>query len=98
MHEQLPDDQITQSSQARSSWVYFSTSFFKPKRGNCPVILASSPSPSRWYTVPSPYLGWRTFWPGRKPRLPVGSATGALGTVNFLPREAKNSAMFSIEL
>src|SRR5579863_447426 len=33
---------------AASSWAYFSTSFFKPKRGNCTVILASSPSPSRW--------------------------------------------------
>jgi hypothetical protein len=32
---------------ARSNWAYFSTSFFKPKRGNCTVILASSPSPSR---------------------------------------------------
>src|ERR1700723_3794749 len=31
---------------ARSSCAYFSTSFFKPKRGNCTVILASSPSPS----------------------------------------------------
>src|ERR1700721_4341550 len=49
---------------ARSSWAYFSTSFFYPKRGNCTVILASSPSPSRWETVPSPYFGWRTFWPG----------------------------------
>jgi hypothetical protein len=42
--------QITQFSntlQAFSSWAYFSTSFFKPKRGNCTVILASSPSPSR---------------------------------------------------
>jgi hypothetical protein len=33
--------------QARSSCAYFSTSFFNPKRGNCTVIFASSPSPSR---------------------------------------------------
>src|SRR5579871_2149533 len=84
---------------ARSNCAYFSTSFFKPKRGNCTVILASSPSPSRRKTVPSPYFGCRTFCPGRNPRLPVGSSTGgALGTLNFFPRLAKNSAMFSIEL
>src|SRR5260370_40323167 len=98
MHEQLPDDQIPQSSQARSSWAYFSTSFFKPKRGNCTVILASSPSPSRWYTKPSPYLGWRTFCPGRKPFFPLGSSTNDFGRLNFLPREAKYSAMLSMGL
>src|SRR5664280_3347125 len=42
---------------AFSNWAYFSTSFFKPNLGNCTVIFASSPSPSRLYTVPSPYLG-----------------------------------------
>src|SRR5215471_11765086 len=87
------------SAYARSNCAYFSTSFFKPKRGNCTVILASSPSPSRRYTVPSPYFGCRTFCPGRNPRLPVGSSTGgAFGTLNFFPRLAKNSAMLSIEL
>ena len=85
-------------TQALSNWAYFSTSFFKPKRGNCTVILASSPSPSRWYTVPSPYLGCRTFCPGLKPFLPLGSSTNVFGTLNFFPRDAKNSAILSMEL
>src|SRR5437763_8260587 len=42
---------------AFSSCAYFSTSFFNPNRGNCTVILAFSPSPSRWSTIPSPYFG-----------------------------------------
>src|ERR1051325_9088906 len=83
---------------AGSSWAYFSTSFFNPNLGNCTVIFESSPSPSRWKTMPSPYFGWRTFWPGRNPFLPLGSATGTFGTLNFFPRDAKNSAMLSIEL
>src|SRR5690348_7328415 len=40
-----------------SSCANFSTSFFSPNCGNCTVIFASSPSPSRLYTVPSPYFG-----------------------------------------
>src|ERR1700680_1920373 len=95
---QHDDVQYSEHTQARSNWAYFSTSFFKPKRGNCTVILASSPSPSRWYTKPSPYLGWRTFCPGRKPFLPLGASSGCFGRLNFLPREAKKSAIFSIEL
>src|ERR1019366_6689676 len=83
---------------AFSSWAYFSTSFFKPNLGNCTVIFASSPSPSRLYTVPSPYLGCRTRCPGRNPVRPVGWETSTLGRENFLPREAKNSAMLSMEL
>src|SRR6476646_521726 len=83
---------------AFSSCAYFSTNFFNPNRGNCTVSLASSPSPSRWKTVPSPYFGCFTFCPGRKPRWPLGSSTGTFGMLNFLPREAKNSAMLSMEL
>src|SRR6185369_15813697 len=41
-HEVPPHQELTFSSCA-----YFSTSFFSPKRGNCTVSLASSPSPSR---------------------------------------------------
>src|ERR1700733_5675980 len=44
-HDDIEDSEHVH---ARSSWAYFSTSFFNPKRGNCTVILASSPSPSRW--------------------------------------------------
>src|SRR5215813_3056503 len=91
----------TQRPHARSSWAYFSTSFFNPNLGNCTVILALSPSPSRRYTTPSPYLGWRTRWPGRSAgRLALASGVSAelLVSENFLPREAKNSAMLSIEL
>src|SRR5260370_37567664 len=86
------------SPQLFSSCAYFSTSFFNPKRGNCTVILASSPSPSRRYTVPSPYFGCRTFCPGRNPRRPFGVSTGTLGTLNFFPRDAKKLAILSIEL
>ena len=39
--------QITKFIHAFSSCAYFSTNFFNPKRGNCTVSLASSPSPSR---------------------------------------------------
>src|SRR5947209_17097948 len=78
---------------AFSSCANFSTSFFNPKRGNCTVIFASSPSPSRLYTVPSPYLGCTTRCPGLNPFLPVGSRIGTLGRLNFFPREAKNSAI-----
>ena len=35
---------------------------------------------------------------GRKPRRPVGASTGTFGTVNRFPREAKNSAILSMEL
>src|SRR5205085_8056213 len=55
---------------------YFSTSFFKPKRGKLTVILASSPSPSRRTTVPVPYLGCSTVIPVRAPRRGGGGATG----------------------
>src|SRR5206468_7184227 len=81
-----------------SSCANFSTSFFSPACGNCTVIFASSPSPSRLYTVPSPYFGCTTRCPGLNPFLPVGSGMGTLGRLNFLPREAKNSAMLSMEL
>src|SRR5215831_16247014 len=56
---------------------YFSTSFFRPKRGKFTVILASSPSPSRRTTVPVPYLGWSTTVPGRAPRRTGGGACGS---------------------
>src|SRR5260370_36937035 len=60
---------------------YFSTSFFKPKRGKFTVILASSPSPSRRTTVPVPYLGCSTVIPARAPlrTCGAGGATGLSG-------------------
>ena len=58
-----------------SSCAYFSTNFLIPKRGNCTVIFAVSPSPSRWKTVPSPYFGCFTFCPTRNPVLPVAACS-----------------------
>src|ERR1019366_1343953 len=85
-------------SYAFSSWAYFSTSFFKPNFVNCTVIFAFSPSPSRWYTIPSPYFGWRTRCPGRNPPRLAVSVGSIFGRVNFFPRDAKKSAMLPIEL
>src|SRR5579864_2710327 len=83
---------------ALSRCAYFSTSFFNPNRGNCTVILAFSPSPSRRYTTPSPYFGCFTRCPGRKEPPPAAFSTGICGRLNFLPRDAKKSAMLSMEL
>src|SRR5262249_32862966 len=96
-----PLESAVSLSYARSNCAYFSTSFLSPNRGNCTVILALSPSPSRRYTTPSPYLGCRTRCPGRSAgRLAFSCAGWAAVLVkgNFFPREAKNSAMLSIEL
>src|SRR6185437_5121027 len=84
---------------ALSNPAYFSPSFFNPNLGNCTVILAFSPSPSRWYTTPSPNFGCFTRCPGRNDvRLLFGSSAATCGLANFFPREAKNSAMLSMEL
>src|SRR6476646_948378 len=83
---------------ALSRCAYFSISFFNPNRGNCTVILAFSPSPSRRYTTPSPYFGCFTRCPGRKELPPAAFSTGICGRLNFLPREAKQSAILSMEL
>jgi hypothetical protein len=62
-----PFDEGNSGPHSRSSWANFSTSFFTPNPENCTVIFASSPSPSRRNTTPSPYFGWRTRCPLRNP-------------------------------
>src|SRR6185437_13825948 len=97
-HSEENADKYSPCSHALSSPAYFSTSFFDPNLGNCAVILAFSPSPSRWYATPSPNFGCLTLCPGLNEVLPFFSSTGTDGRVNFFPREAKNSAMLSMEL
>src|SRR6185437_10898217 len=53
---------------------YFSTSFLRPTRGKLTVILASSPSPSRFTTVPVPYFGCSTVMPVRATLRTAGTA------------------------
>src|SRR6478672_4870532 len=80
----------------------FSISFFIPWRWNITVILASSPSPSRIRTEPSPYLLWRTRSPFFSPVAPVDAGMSIAGRASepgftgpALP--PKNRAMLSID-
>src|SRR6266702_3340948 len=66
------------------------------------VSLASSPSPSRMRTVPSPYLLWRTRWPFFSSTAPVGAGTSILGRerapgFNAPALPPKKRAMLSME-